>query len=670
MLRAAFHGAAVLLAAVAVSVGTLGHGLVFDDHMLVVGNAPVIRGEEPLSTAFTYRYWGAADEASPNELYRPITVASLAINARLTGQDPAGLHAGNVALHALNALLVYWLVRALFEPALVAWLAATLFAVHPVATEPVAAIAGRADLLSTLLTLTSCLLALAVWRRRGAAFVAGALAMGLVTFMAALSKESAFVAPLLTMTVLWADPRRPRATRGDRGGALLAAGAVIGVQILTLAMALLLRHRMLGYVYQAGPPIEPSAAYLAFVNNPIQFCGPVDRILTGVRVAARAAGLLALPIDLSADYSYDEIPVSRGAPGLSELGSLAFVALYAGALAWSARRFRLAPFALAWSAFAYAIVSNVLFPIGTIFGERLLYLPSIGFAVLTAGMVAALCRGAPWRKGLAAAIAVVLIGGYAARFVDRCRDWGSDDLLFAAAVKVSPRSAKAHSNYGFTLQRAGRLEEAMAEYRLALQIAPGLTGTGISLARTLSVSSRHEEAIDIYRNVIERDGGISFAWSGLGLCQRATGRIEEAEASFRKALELSLGRSGEALAGLAALMLASGREAEVVDLLEAVAAGGRGPKEIRSLLAQAHYALGARTSIEERREHFLDEMRAAVAADPEHGPANYNLALDALQQGQVDQARRYAQAGMKSGYSFPPGFLQACGIDAAPTPAP
>ena len=668
MLSAAFHSAAVLLAAVAVSVGTLGHGLVFDDHMLVAGNAAVISGAEPLSTAFTYRYWGAADEASPNELYRPITVASLAINARMTGQVPWGLHAGNVLLHALNALLVYWLVRALFEPALVAWLSATLFAVHPVATEPVAAIAGRADLLSAFLMLASCLLALAVQRRHGTTFVAGTLVMGLITFLAALSKESAFVAPLLTLAVLWADPGRPRGSRENRGRALLAAGAIIGIQVLTLAVALLLRHRMLGYVYQTVPPTEPSAAYLAFVNNPIQFSGPVDRILTGVRVAARAAGLLALPTDLSADYSYDQIPVSAGAPGLPELGGLAFVALYAGVLAWSALRFRLAPFALAWAAFGYSIVSNVLFPIGTIFGERLLYLPSIGFAILTAGLVAALSRGAAWRKGLAAALAVVLIAGYAARFVDRCRDWGSDALLFAAAVKVSPRSAKAHSNYGFTLQRAGRLEEAMAEYRLALQIAPGLTGTGVSLARTLSASGRHEEAIDVYRSVIKTDGGIHFAWSGLGQSQLAAGKVEEAEASFRKALELSLGRSGEALAGLAGLMLAGGREAEVVDLLRAGVAGGRGPKEIRSLLAQAHYALGAKTSIEERREYFLDEMRAAVAADPEHGPANYNLALDALQQGQVDQARRYALAGMKSGYSFPPGFLQACGIEAARAP--
>ena len=79
---------AVLLAAVLVSASSLGHELVFDDHMLVGGNAPVLRGEAPLLSAFTYKYWGAADEASPNELYRPVTILSLALNARLTGLGP------------------------------------------------------------------------------------------------------------------------------------------------------------------------------------------------------------------------------------------------------------------------------------------------------------------------------------------------------------------------------------------------------------------------------------------------------------------------------------------------------------------------------------------------------------------------------------------------------
>ena len=107
------HAVLIVLAAVIVSAGTLSNGFVFDDHLLLGGNMPLLSGEAPLSSALTYRYWGAADEASPNELYRPITIASLALNARLLGQPPAGMHAGNVFLHGANAVLVYLLVRLL-----------------------------------------------------------------------------------------------------------------------------------------------------------------------------------------------------------------------------------------------------------------------------------------------------------------------------------------------------------------------------------------------------------------------------------------------------------------------------------------------------------------------------------------------------------------------------
>src|SRR5262245_36560283 len=110
----ALHVVVILVGTVLVGLGTLSHGYVFDDHLLLAGNGELMSGEAPLWKAFSSRYWGAADEAAANELYRPTTVASLALNVRLLGNDAAGLHAVNVALHALNALLAYALIRMLF----------------------------------------------------------------------------------------------------------------------------------------------------------------------------------------------------------------------------------------------------------------------------------------------------------------------------------------------------------------------------------------------------------------------------------------------------------------------------------------------------------------------------------------------------------------------------
>ncbi|HEY3177067.1 MAG TPA: tetratricopeptide repeat protein [Candidatus Polarisedimenticolia bacterium] len=657
-----------MLAALLVSAGTLGNGLVFDDHLLMGGNAPVIRGEQPLSSAFTYRYWGVADEASPNELYRPVAIASLALNARVLGDGPVSLHAVNILLHSLNALMVYLLIRKLFDRPILALIAALIFAVHPIATEAVAAVAGRADLLATFFLLAASLLGLVACRRRGKWILAGGLGLALVTFMGALSKESVFAAPLVTAAVLGSDARRHHGNRDAYRHYLITAGTLACIQVFVLLMVMVLRFGILGYVYRSEPPSSPSTAYLAFVNNPIQFAEPLGRVLTALRVAVMGAGLLIFPLRLSADYSYNALPVTSGVPGAADIAAVVFLALYLGVLFFSARRFPVAMFALSWSALTYLIVSNLLFPIGTIFGERLLYLPSIGFALLLAAGLTRLGGRAPLWRGTAAALTALLLILYGARFTARCRDWVDDEHLFQAAVAVNPGSAKAHSNYAATLQFAGRYDAAIEHYGVALRIAPGLTGSGISLARILTLQGRPDEAVRQYQKVIERDDGISVAWSGLGLAHEAAGNDSAAESAFRKALSLSLGRNQEAILGLARVMQRTSREEQSVDLLERMAKANPGAPEVREELAQAHYRLGVLRLGQERPEEFLSEMGRAVELDPRHGPAHYNLAVAALERGDTAQARDHARAALLAGYELPPGFLEACGIQATPPP--
>ena len=648
---------------------TLRHGFVFDDHMLIGGNAPVIRGEAPLSSAFTYRYWGVADEASPNELYRPITIVSLALNARILGQDASGMHAVNILLHALNALLVYFLVRGLFGRPVLSLLTALIFALHPIATEAVAPIAGRADLLATCFLLISSLCALAACRQQGKWILACGLLLAAVTFMGALSKESFFAAPLVTAAVLGSDARRRREGDARHYRHYLATAATFaGIQIFVLLMVFVLRAGILGYVYHSDPPTNPSIAYLAFVNNPIQFAEPLGRILTALRVAVRGAGLLLLPFDLAADYSFNAIPVSTGLPGAAEIGAICFLLIYLGLTLYSARRSPVVMLALSWSAMTYLIVSNLLFPIGTIFGERLLYTPSIGFALLVAAGLTRLAGETPRRRGIAGALAVLLLGLYGARFVARCADWVDDEHLFKAAVTSFPTSAKAHSNYAFTLLRAGRTDEALTHYTRALEIAPGLTGSGISLARLLTQKGRNDEAIKTLDNVIQRDSGISVAHSALGLAQEAAGRDPEAESGFRKALELSLGQNREAILGLARVMTRTGREPQAVDLLERMAKNAPEAADVRGELAQAHYLLGVRQLKQGDLPGFTAAMTRTIALDPEHGPAHYNLAVAALESGDKPLARKHAVAALNSGYELPPGFLEACGVSGTPAP--
>jgi tetratricopeptide (TPR) repeat protein len=327
-------------------------------------------------------------------------------------------------------------------------------------------------------------------------------------------------------------------------------------------------------------------------------------------------------------------------------------------------------FALGWSALTYLLASNLLFPIGTIFGERLLYLPSIGFALLLAAALERLADSGGGRRRAAAALLAAVTLLFGARFVGRAGDWASDARLFEATVLASPRSAKAHSNRGFVLQRAGRYEEAALSFREALRIAPGLTGSGVSRARCLMEMGRPAEAVIQYEEVIARDAGISVAWSGLGVVQVALGRLDQAEGSFRKSLGLSMGGNREAALGLGEVLARTAREEAAVALLERVSVAVPDDADVRRALGQAHALLGLRQLKEGQREGFVAEMQRAVAIDPENGQAHYNLALDALQRGQTETARDHARAALKVRYAFPPGFLEALGLNAGAVQEP
>ncbi len=556
LLTGVLHVCLILAAAAAVTIGLLGHGLLLEDRRTIAVAAPVISGTASLSSAFTYPYRGAADLAFPNELYRPAAIASLGLDTRLMGRSTAAMRAGNILLHAANAVLVYALAAALSAGMVPGLLAGLLFAVHPIATEPVATLAGRATLLSTFFLLISVLLGVAAVKRRGVRFVLCALGAALGASMGAFSHEAIFVAPLLTGAVVLLAGRKAESSADERRERLLAAVALAGLQAVAIVMVVLMRAEMLGYVFRTAPPDDRALAALAFVNNPLQFAPATSRFLTAMRIAGKGAGLMVFPRTLSADYSYDAIPVATGAPSMSDMGLLIIAASYLGLTVWSARRRPAFAGALIWSALTFLMVSSLGFPAGDIFKETYLYLPSIGFAIVAGALLgrpAGLSRTGRMASGVRGAVAAALLILFSARFASRCRDWVDDEHIYRAAVAASPASARAQSNFGLALRQTARFEQAIAAYRRALEIAPSMTGSRLSLARALMRLRRCEEAIREFRIVTESDPEISIAWSGLGLAQEAEGRLTEAEDSFRKAQALSSGANREAALGLTRL---------------------------------------------------------------------------------------------------------------------
>jgi len=399
---------------------------------LALDNASVIQQDsriraatsENLHLILTNEYWYYRMTTG---LYRPLTTFSYLLNYAIfgNGPHPAGYHWVNFALHAVNIALVYLLGLLLFQQTRLkenlAFALAAVWAVHPVLTESVTNIVGRADLLAGFGVLAGLLCHVhggtaSGWRKL--AWLAG---LALAAAIGLFSKESAVVvlAAMLIYDLAFHQTWRARAS----GYLALAAPLLVFFYIRGQVLAKL------------ASPLVP------FGDNPLVGAGFWTARLTAIKVVGKYLWLLLWPARLSCDYSYNQIPLSTWGDWETLLALAACVALAAVAIA-SYRRSQPVFFFIAFFFAALAPTSNLLLLIGTIMAERFLYLPSIGFAGCLVVAVHAVCRRLP--RVATVALALVSVA-FAARTFTRNFDWFDDLSLWTGAVKVCPGSYKTHN---------------------------------------------------------------------------------------------------------------------------------------------------------------------------------------------------------------------------------
>lgn len=454
------------VAAVALYLRTVGFGWVYDDPMEVVLNAHV-RSLANIPEIFTSTVW--AGSGMETYLYRPLALVTYALNWQVSGAEPWSYHLVNVLLHAGAAALVVRLALLWRLPAPAAGLAGILFAVHPIHVEAVAAVFGRKDLLATLFVLGFALVHRSALDRGGWRRVAAPLLL----LSAMLSKEVGVVGiALVAAQDVWLERDR-RSFLARREVPLLYASHLAAVTLF-----LLVRTSVTG-----GMGIPDTS----FFDNPLVSAPLLQRVATALVVVGMGVGLLFIPLGQTPDYSFDAIPlvVSPLDPRL--------VAALAGAAALVAvavhPRFRVTvlPLGAAWYGLALAPTANLLVVSGTLFAERLLYLPSVAFCIAAgAGLAWVMERRRAVGLGLAAAWVLTLAAATAAY----SRFWSDDVTLFRRAAEVSHRSTKAHHKLGEELLRRGEAGDALRSLRRALEIAPDNVFAAQTLDQARSLVAR------------------------------------------------------------------------------------------------------------------------------------------------------------------------------------
>jgi tetratricopeptide (TPR) repeat protein len=456
------------------------------------------------------------DPLSDEELgyYRPVVLSSL-WPTRAGRARAVAYHATNVALHIATSVLVFaHSAGRLLATGRAAWLAALLFAIHPVHTESVAFVSGRTDLWAALLALAATL----AWvpSARGAPTWRMAAAGGMAFALAALAKETALMLPV----VLLAWERLRTVGRPARGAPAITRW--LPAAAVAVAVVFALRAFAAGVGLGASGSLAEGTARIA--ADPLRALGVWSHYLR----------LLVIPWPLNAAYGMSEY-----APSAATIAGAALI-LLASFAAFPKSEGRIGAVALAWTIAFLLPVSGIVAISATEISERFLYLPSVGAALVLGHWADRALGAARWR--IPAAIACAALGAvFAAGTIARSAVWRDDLTLFRDIAATSPTRALAQSNLGLTYLKAGRAEEAAAAFERAIRLTPdfALAHTNLGLAR--QALGRHDLARQSFENAarLAPDHPGILINLGNGYLQRR--RYAEAAAVYERIVRLRPG---------------------------------------------------------------------------------------------------------------------------------
>jgi len=636
----------IFLITVAAYIPAMRGGYIWDDDYYVTENPN-------LSTADGLRRIWFEPKASPQ--YYPLVHTAFWVEYHLWQLHPFGYHLVNVLLHTANAILLLLVLQYLRVPG--AWLAAALFALHPVQVESVAWITERKNVLSGFFYLSSALAYLRfasvtgdpvdnslssdiISTERSRSW--GFYGLSLFLFLCALlSKTVTCTLPPAILLVLWW--KQGRIYRRD----ILAlfpffiAGAVFGLTTVWLE-----KH----HVYAQG---EEWALSL------------VDRFLVAGRALWFYAGKLLWPHPLTFTYPRWQIDSGVWWQYLFPLAAAAVIVI----LWLLRRRIGKGPF-VAVAFFAGTLVPALgffdVYPMRFSFvADHFQYLASIGLLALAAAMMMAFSGrlGAQQSTiGFVLSIAVLFVFGVLVW--KQTTIYKDSEKLYRDTISKNPNAWMAHNNLGVFLEEHGDLGKAMAHFAEAIRIKPDYALAHYNMAEALVRQKKFEEAITYNLEALRIKPDYPKPYNSLGMIYAQQGKIDQAILHLHKALELSpyyasarnnlgalLARQGkldEAIAQLSeALRILSDYPTAHNNLGEALMRSGKINQAVFHLhqaiklkpdYADPHNNLGALLARQGKLDEAIAHLSEAVRIEPDSIEAHYNLGTMLARKGEFEEA--------------------------------
>jgi protein O-mannosyl-transferase len=502
------HGRALIFAVALAALTILVYRPAWHGDFLWDDDAYIINNELLTAPDGWQRIWFSLD--SPSQ-YFPLTYSTFRIEHALWGLNTTGYHWVNLLLHVANAVLLWGVLARLKIPG--AWLAAAIFALHPVQVESVAWITERKNVLMAFFFLLTLLawIAFVDERTRHRWFF---YCLGLVLYVLALSaKSTACTLPAALFLILWLQ-KKPITVR--------RLIQLIPFVILGIGMGLL---AVWWERYHQG------------TNRAVfPFLSPIERILVASRAVWFYLSKIFWPSDLTFIYGKWNISPTRWLDYTWLLGGIATcVAIY------FLRRYIGRSIEVA-AGFFVATLSPVLGLIMlftfryTFVADHYQYLACIAPIALASAGIVRLADSAGQYRAVIVSTALLIVASLGTLTWRQAATYSDIETLWRTTLARNPECWMAHTNLGLVLLEKGKIDDGIAHYRYALQMQPDSWDAEYNLGTALLGKGQVDEAILHCERAVAMRPTDPDAQVSLGDALLQKGRIDDAITHYQKAM--------------------------------------------------------------------------------------------------------------------------------------
>ena len=481
------------------------NGFALDDDIHIVNN--------PLVSGISESFKSFKEPLYPGNLYRPAVVISYAMTNQAAGKNPLPYHLINIALHIIVTCLIFYLLLKLFGYN-VAAITALIFAVHPVHTEVVSNVTGRAELLS--LFFGALYLILFIRKAAGAKpellTISGLM---LCLLLSLFSKESGVMFFALAYLIWFY--KKEHFTRSAKSLFILSSSGLV-----SLGIYLALRYYALGGIFG-------SATVTGYLDNPLVALGEFQRVFNAFLLLGKYVLLTIFPAVQSSDYSYAYLSPVTDWTSIFNIFQLLLFVFVLGLAVFGLVRKSIYGFGALWFFLSFAVTANVFFPIGTIFGERLAYLPSVGLLIIISAVSTRV-----FSRRLGITLLCLVLAGFCTFSWLRSAIWKDNYTLHSYQINVSPESAKTQQNFATALRNKGNLEEAKNHFLKALEIYPDFAEAAYGLGTVYLLENNIAQGLEWLKKSNTINPNYPETIERLGRVYLNEGKIELAKQMFKK----------------------------------------------------------------------------------------------------------------------------------------